>query len=367
MAAAIWCLVSIVATVAAATPPAPSVLTGASDASAAVALDDRHLVVADDEDNVLRLYDLAVPGAPIGEVDLADFLAGADDRRPEADLEGAARVGDRVYWIASHGRNRDGKERASRHVFFATDIVPAGGGALPALVAVGRPYRDLVRDLLLDPAHGSLGLERSLRLGRKLDKRQRRDLAPQREGFNIEGLAAGPEGSLLIGLRNPTLRDPASGRSLAIVLVLKNPDAVVIEGRSAEFAEPLLLDLDGLGIRSLEALTPASGGPRYLIVAGAANGRDRVALHAWDGGRDRPRPWPMARELPAGFNPEAAVQLPTTGALWLLSDDGLLPRTVASPSDCRPGELRRDGTCPNKFLSDRSRRTFRALELGADR
>ena len=34
---------------------------------------------------------------------------------PEADIEGATRVQDRVYWITSHGANNDGEVRPSRH------------------------------------------------------------------------------------------------------------------------------------------------------------------------------------------------------------------------------------------------------------
>ena len=41
-------------------------------------------------------------------------------KKPESDLEGAANLADRIYWITSHGRNREGEARESRHRFFAT-------------------------------------------------------------------------------------------------------------------------------------------------------------------------------------------------------------------------------------------------------
>lgn len=324
------------------------VFSGGSDASAAVALDARHFVVADDEDNTLRIYCLEGPATPVGQLDLAAFLA-VGELDAEADLEGAARIGERIYWIASHGRNRNGKERPSRHAFFATDIVAGVGSEVPALVPVGRPYRRLARDLLRDPQLEFLELEPTLRLGQRLKKQERQALAPRRQGFNIEGLAAGPDGSLLIGLRNPT----HDGQ--AIVLVLRNPDAVVLEGRSALFAAPLLLDADGLGVRSLEALPP------YIVVAGPAAGEDRFKLGAWDGAGTSLRPWPL--DLPADFTPEAVFQALGSSVLWLLSDDGMLPRTVETAAECRSGELLKDGRCPNKFLVDRSRRTFRALPV----
>ena len=77
---------------------------GPCDASAAVALDADHFVVAGDEDNTLRVYRRGRP-EPVGEAPLAAFLASGNK---ESDLEAAAAVGQRIYWIASHGRNSKG-------------------------------------------------------------------------------------------------------------------------------------------------------------------------------------------------------------------------------------------------------------------
>ena len=43
-------------------------------------------------------------------------------KEPEADLEGATRIGDDIYWITSHGQNKNGKNRPSRHRLFATAV-----------------------------------------------------------------------------------------------------------------------------------------------------------------------------------------------------------------------------------------------------
>jgi hypothetical protein len=324
------------------------VFSGASDASAAVALDARHFVVADDEDNVLRIYCLDGPVSPVGQVDLDEFLA-IDGQAAEADIEGAARIDDRIYWITSHGRNRNGKERPGRLAFFATDVVNDAGHGIPSLVPVGRPYRRLVQDLLRDPQLRFLNLEPTLQPGRSLKKKERRTLAPQQRGFNIEGLAAGPDRSLLIGLRNPTFAGQA------IILVLQDPDAVALEGRKAKFAPPILLDAGGLGVRSLEFAPP------YVLIAGPADGEDRYEALVWHGPGMSPRPRPL--DLPADFTPEAVFRSPGSSVLWLLSDDGMRPRAVASADDCSSGELLDDGQCPNKFLVDRSRRTFRVLPV----
>src|SRR4051812_47763733 len=96
-----------------------TIFRGMCDASAAVALDDDLFAVANDEDNTIRVYHAAKGGPPVSSVDLSAFLR-VDPKFPETDLEGAAWLGDRIFWMASHGRNHDGKFRASRDRFFAT-------------------------------------------------------------------------------------------------------------------------------------------------------------------------------------------------------------------------------------------------------
>lgn len=90
---------------------------GMCDASAAVGLPGDRFVVANDEDNVLRIYKRGVPDVQ-ATVLLSDFLASTE----EVDIEGAARIGDRIYWITSHGQNKNGKDRPSRLRLFATQI-----------------------------------------------------------------------------------------------------------------------------------------------------------------------------------------------------------------------------------------------------
>ena len=94
---------------------------GPCDASAAVALDATHFIVGDDEHNILHVYRQGQP-APVASLNLANFLGTAADE--ESDIEGAAAIGSRIYWITSHGSNSKGKARPARQRFFATEVVP---------------------------------------------------------------------------------------------------------------------------------------------------------------------------------------------------------------------------------------------------
>ena len=115
---------------------------GPCDASAAVALDAAHFIVANDENNTLHVYRQDQP-TPVASLNLANFLGTAADE--ESDIEGATVIGSRIYWITSHGRNSKGKERPARQRFFATDLIP---GQPPTVKPVDRAYTDLLRDML---------------------------------------------------------------------------------------------------------------------------------------------------------------------------------------------------------------------------
>lgn len=272
------------------------VFRGACDASGAVALSAERFAVADDEDNVLRVYDAARPGMPVSSVDLSPALGliGKKGAR-EADLEAATRLGDRALWLSSHGRNSRGKYQPERLRFFATDA-PADGKPLRLL---GEPYTGLLDDMLRAPQLARFGLEAAAALPPK---------SPG--GLNIEGLSATLDGkSVWIGFRNPI----PEGRALLVPLL--NPQDVLITHAAPRFGEPALLDLGGLGVRAISMWRG-----QHVIVAGppaAASGK-RAKLFLWDGVNP-----PRAAEADLGeFNPEAIVGFEQRERLLLLSDDG---------------------------------------------
>ena len=267
---------------------------GACDGSALVALDESHFAVASDEDNILRIYERTQTNAPVWQRDFSGFLQLAA-KSPETDIEGAARIGDVIYWITSHGRNGKGHIQHSRHRFFATDIVP---GQPPSLKPAGEPYTRLLRDMENSAALKPYKLGDAARLP-----------AEAEGGLNIEGLAATPEGTLLIGFRNPL------PHRRALIVPLQNP-AELIAGKTARFGTPIELDLGRRGIRSIEQF---DGG--YLIVAGPTADAGTFALFKWSG-NPGDAAHPVAGVELKDLRPEALFATGSGKEVQLLSDDG---------------------------------------------
>jgi len=269
---------------------------GMCDASAAVPVGGDLFVVGNDEDSVLRIYRRDQPGPSLHSQDFASFL---QVDAPETDIEGATRIGDRIYWITSHGRNGDGEEQPNRQRLFATNIQIAGDAI--NLVPVGTAYRSLLEDLARDEVLKSYKLAKAAQQ------------APEDKGsLNIEGLTRTPEGALLLGFRNPI----PDGK--ALLIRLENPDEV-ISGKPAKLGKPVQLDLGGLGIRSLEY---SEGERTYWIVAGPFDDGDDFRLFQWSGSpADAPR---VVTEADfQGLRPEALIVYPgDKSRLQALSDDG---------------------------------------------
>ncbi|QDU60095.1 hypothetical protein Pan216_09320 [Planctomycetes bacterium Pan216] len=275
--------------------------SGTCDASAAFPLTSNQFLVASDEDNILRLYGTMGPTEPIAEFDLSEMLSLDDE---EADIEAVACVGNRSYWITSHGRDGRGRRCPSRLLFFATEVSLTTKGK-PRLDLVGKPSTILLQELLADPRYARFNL---------FDACQKPPKAPG--GLNIEGLCATPEGDLLIGLRNP-LR---LGR--ALVVPLENP-AKVVEGGKPRFGNPIGLNLGGLGIRGLEYWPERDC---YLIIAGPPQAGGEFNIYAWSH-NETTEELRVINGLKIGqLQPEAILTYPGDPfSFQILSDDGTHP------------------------------------------
>lgn len=298
----------------------PTTYYGACDGSAAVALDQHHFVAANDDENSLRLYRIGVSN-PIDTIDLNPVLKPEQQKKDgtpkEVDIEAAARVGDRIYWIGSHARDSKGNKESSRHRFFATDIGNTAGAA-PFILKPTPAYADLLNDMI-EQLPG-LGLKNAAAL------------APEdAQSFNIEGLAAAPDGGLVIGLRNPR----PDGK--AIVIPLINPAAVVDGNAKPRFGTPERLDLGKRGVRSIDRV-----GDRYVIVAGPFGDDDNdFALYTWSG-PGGPEPRRESGLVLGDLRPEGLFSTDDPKQVYLLSDDG---------------------TKACKALSDLNQKTFRGLAV----
>lgn len=334
---------------------------GTADVSAGIFLDAQHFAVTNDESNILRIYAVLSPEKSVEELDLSAFLQVEGDF-PEADIEAAARENDRIYWITSHGRNKDGKLRPTRYRFFCTKIQTAEKtGEIPELVGQGQPCKTLVEQLLAYPSAIQETLKKATQLDQTLSKKEQKKLAPKEQGLNIEGLTwYPPNKSLLIGLRNPLFKPKGQKSKSAILIELLNPQEVVEQGVPAQFGRTLLWDLGNRGIRGMEY---AAIEGRFFILAGPIDSETTCALYGWDGDFANPPSlvyqWPQT--APA-FTPEGIAQGPD-GLLWVFSDDGTLEIPVQSPAECMEGELLPNGNCPNKFLIDPARQSFRIQKL----
>jgi hypothetical protein len=269
---------------------------GMRDASAAVAVSSNLFIVADDEMNTLRLYSTDHAGPPLKEFALDAFLE-VTSKSPEADLEGAARIGNRAFWIGSHGRNKNGKERSNRCRFFATDIKIENGEV--SLVPAGKPCTQLLEDLSLDWRFVDFHFAEAA------------TRAPREEGaVNIEGLSATPEGHLLVGFRNPVPNGKAG------IIPLLNPNEV-IDGKPPRFDMAIQLDLGGLGIRDMAYFDGS-----YFIIAGPWQAEGKFEFYRWAGGSARPQK--LTVKHLGDYHPEAIIIYPHKGfhEIQILSDDG---------------------------------------------
>ncbi|WHM39301.1 hypothetical protein [Streptomyces sp. BPTC-684] len=302
--------------------------TGSSDASAAVDVGGGYIVVADDESNTLRLYDRSASGAPARTWDFSSQLGVGK----EIDIEGAARVGDTIYWTGSLGNNKDGEYKADRNTVFTTTVT--GSGASTQL-ALGRSYKKLRDDLVAwDRANGDrYGFAAGTAAGQ----------APKQiDGFNVEGLefAPGSATTAYVGFRAP-LVPPADGGK-ALIVPVTNFDKVVDSGVKAVFGAPIELDLGGLSIRDIRK----NSADQYLIVAGswaADDNSDPYALYSWDGVaahapvklRDLPTSdpggWEAVVDVPDLSVPGARAQLITDDGSADLYGDGTDAKDLTHP------------------------------------
>lgn len=254
---------------------------GCECVTAAVAVDNDAFVAACRDDNVLRVYARNGSAKPLASLDLSGFLqveGGASAR-----IEGAARMGDRIYWITSHARDEQGVIRPERYRFFATTIDRSGGRI--AVKAVGQPYKTLIHELVDRHTVRTLRLDMATQFDQELTAESRRRLSPSEEGLNIEALCASFNSEILIAFRNPRPLRVITGTPHALIVPVDNAAEMMEKAEAPIFGEGILWDLGGLGIMSFEY---SAFHRAFFILAGPHNAQSQRVLYRWSGMKVNP-------------------------------------------------------------------------------
>jgi hypothetical protein len=271
---------------------------GMCDASAAVFITPDLFVIANDEDNLLRIFSNSKSGESLYSQDISSFLQ-INPKHPEADIEGATRIKDHIYWITSHGSSRNGKNRPNRHRFFATEVKIIDGKI--HLQPVGKPFSGLIKALDNFPELKDYNFQKAAK-----------NAPESRGGLNIEGLTRTPQGHLLIGFRNPV------PQAHALLIPLENPQEVVTGTEKPKLGHPIHLALNGLGIRSIEYSDTLH---TYFIIAGPYDDNGNFQLYQWSGNTSE-APQLISVNF-QGLRPEALVIYPhERRRIQIISDDG---------------------------------------------
>ena len=195
--------------------------TGKSDASTAIKIDNDLMLVADDEDQTIRLYNRNNSGLPVNSFDFTSVLGLTDTSGGiprEVDIEASLKIGNSIYWMGSESNASSGNSRPNRNRVFKTDI--SGTGPITSLVYASR-YDYLKDDILAWDAnnlHGKgenyYGLVASATVG----------VIPESatlNGFNIEGIEMAPDNTTAyIAFRAPQVIP--SDRKKALIIPVTN-------------------------------------------------------------------------------------------------------------------------------------------------
>ena len=269
--------------------------SGSCDGSGGVALGEEHFAVVNDETSHLLIYQRHNPGGPIQSINLRKALE--LKKKEEGDLEGLALMGDYLFVLGSHSRDRDGQKQKERRKLLALRL-QAGDGEFD-LKQVGDVYEDLMDDLEDHRAFDELGIRQSAK-----------ESGDDPDGFNIEGLCGGADGVLWLCFRGPRIG------TRALLIPITNPTDVMA-GARPRFGEHQLLDLKGRTIRGADNF-----GAHIVFVADSDKKGLGPAIYLWNekGNEVTQLRTPELHSV----DPESVILFPDTGLqeILVLSDDG---------------------------------------------
>ena len=296
-------------------------LTGIADASAAVSIDDDYMIVANDESNLLYVYNRNASGLPVTTFDFnsSNILAltdGSTGNYKEVDVEAGVRSiinNNKIYWLGSMSNSTNFNDKPNRNRLFATTTNGTGSAATFSNAGY---YSNLRQRLITwGDAHG-YDFTSAAAAGQdpKLIN-----------GFNVEGMVFAPNNTTLyIGFRAPLV--PLAGRVNAVIAPIQNFETWFNNGAPAGnpvIGNPIELNLGGKGIRDMIRLSTGS----YIIIAGNYDNTPVTGMiYKWTGNAgDAPQAIPSFNI--AALNAEGVMEvneggLASLNKLHVISDNG---------------------------------------------
>ena len=292
--------------------------TGSSDASAAYGIDSAFMVIGDDQQNRLLVYDRTHSGLPITTFDYtANNNLNLPDGTKQIDVEAGTAspaTHGRTYWTGSMSNSSSSPYgfEPNRDRLFSVDI--SGSGAATSFT--NRGFVSGLRTQLINWGDKN---------GYDFTDAAAAGQNPKTiNGFNVEGMVFAPDSTTLyMGFRAPLV--PNANRTRAVIASILNFETWFNGGNPADTAQlgaPIELNLGGRGIRDMIRLSNG----RYVIAAGMYDGTLNPALYLWSGNAsDTAVPAPSFDV--SGQNAEALIQVNQNGQIALdqlqvISDDG---------------------------------------------
>ena len=253
-------------------------LTNIADASAMAPVGDGYIYIADDETNVLRLYNTALSGKSLAEIDATSMANGKSGEEFDIECATVSEDGNTIYWLASLTNSKKGKEKPYRNRAFSTSINGAGATATLSAGAYSEQFRNAM--IAFGDANGW-----NFTASASYDN----EMIPKRiDGFNVEGLTLKKGGgAAYVAFRAPCVpkkgvTPTSSNRQYAVMAPVSNFENIfTAKGKSSvkpQTGDPVLFDFGGLGIRSIERV-----GDYYVIIAGLFEGGGTPKMYLWDG------------------------------------------------------------------------------------
>ncbi len=286
--------------------------TGNSDASDAIALSDRYMAIADDEINLIYVFDRTTSGLPVTTFDynqnnVLNLTDGSPGNYKELDVEAATAsptVTGRTYWFGSMSNSSTsfGAE-PNRDRIVSVDL----GGSVETnnLTFTNSGYASVRAQLIAWGDANGYDFTDAAATGQD----------PKTiDGFNIEGAVFAPDNTTLyFGFRAPLV--PTANRTMAVIAPLLNFESWFNNGAPSgtpTFGAPIQLDLGGRGIRDIIHLTNGT----YVIAAGMYDGTSNPAIYTWTGSATDPAVLQPTFDV-TGLNVEGLMGVNTAGQLSL--------------------------------------------------